>query len=269
MRILLVSDLHYTLKQLDWVTSVASRVRPRRRRRRSARHRVTRRPRRADRGRARVPRAHGGADDGHRVLGQPRPQRPQRPRRARGPVARRGTGAGVIVDGTSLSRDDAARDRVPVVGRTALTVREVDRQLADDAALVGDRRWIWVYHAPPDSSPTSWTGRRHYGDEDLDTWIERYQPAVVLCGHVHESPFATGGSWIDRIGCDGRVQRRPPARTGAHVHRARHRDRTGVLVVARGRRSGILRRRRLVVGLVLGVGIALGPELAARARAYA
>ena len=57
-----------------------------------------------------------------------------------------------------------------------------------------------MYHAPPDASPTSWTGRRHYGDEDLVKWIEQHRPAVVLCGHVHESPFATDGSWIDRIG---------------------------------------------------------------------
>ena len=80
------------------------------------------------------------------------------------------------------------------------TREQVDQQLARDAALVGDRRWIWVYHAPPDSSPTSWTGKRHYGDEDLVKWIDQHQPAAVLCGHVHESPFTTGGSWIDRIG---------------------------------------------------------------------
>jgi Icc-related predicted phosphoesterase len=81
-----------------------------------------------------------------------------------------------------------------------LTRQVVDRQLADDAALVGDRRWIWVYHAPPDASPTSWTGKRHYGDEELVAWIEQHRPAIVLCGHVHQSPFAVDGSWIDRIG---------------------------------------------------------------------
>ena len=86
-----------------------------------------------------------------------------------------------------------------VVGRRAHRER-VDRQLAADAELAADRRWIWVYHAPPDASPTSWTGTRHYGDEDLVKWIDRYQPAAVLCGHVHQSPFATDGSWIDRIG---------------------------------------------------------------------
>jgi len=81
-----------------------------------------------------------------------------------------------------------------------LTRELVGRQLAEDAALVGDRQWIWVYHAPPDASPTSWTGKRHYGDEDLVAWINEHQPALVMCGHVHESPFQDDGSWIDRIG---------------------------------------------------------------------
>jgi Icc-related predicted phosphoesterase len=76
----------------------------------------------------------------------------------------------------------------------------VARQLTADAALVGDRTWIWVYHAPPDDSPTSWTGSRHYGDENLGAWIEQHQPAVVLCGHVHTSPWMGDGAWQDRIG---------------------------------------------------------------------
>jgi Icc-related predicted phosphoesterase len=57
-----------------------------------------------------------------------------------------------------------------------------------------------VYHAPPDESPTSWTGKRYYGDQDLRGWIELHQPKVVITGHVHEAPFATDGSWLDRIG---------------------------------------------------------------------
>jgi Icc-related predicted phosphoesterase len=59
---------------------------------------------------------------------------------------------------------------------------------------------LWAYHAPPDDSPTSWTGSRHYGDEDLSAWIGRHQPDAVLCGHVHQSPFVEGGGWFDRIG---------------------------------------------------------------------
>lgn len=74
----------------------------------------------------------------------------------------------------------------------------VARQLATDAAR-RPARWVWVYHWPPVDSPTSWTGRRYYGDPDLRGWIEQYSPDVVLSGHVHEPPFKPEGSWADRI----------------------------------------------------------------------
>ncbi len=76
---------------------------------------------------------------------------------------------------------------------------DVGRQLARDAER-RRRRWIWVYHAPPEASPVSWTGTKHYGDAELVRWTQQYQPELVLTGHVHESPFRTGGSWVDRIG---------------------------------------------------------------------
>ena len=57
-----------------------------------------------------------------------------------------------------------------------------------------------MYHWPPTGSPTSWTGRREYGDADLAGWIREYQPDLVLAGHVHESPFKPDGAWADRVG---------------------------------------------------------------------
>jgi hypothetical protein len=30
-------------------------------------------------------------------------------------------------------------------------------------------------------------------------WIHRYRPAMVFTGHIHQSPFRVGGSWVDRI----------------------------------------------------------------------
>jgi Icc-related predicted phosphoesterase len=72
-------------------------------------------------------------------------------------------------------------------------------QLAADGAQ-RPARWIWVYHWPPTGSPTSWTGTRPYGDPDLRGWIEQFQPDAVLTGHVHESPFKADGAWADRIG---------------------------------------------------------------------
>ena len=61
-------------------------------------------------------------------------------------------------------------------------------------------RWIWVYHWPPLGSPTAWTGKRFYGDDQLGPWIEEHRPDVVLCGHVHQPPFKPDGGWADRIG---------------------------------------------------------------------
>ncbi len=76
----------------------------------------------------------------------------------------------------------------------------VAAQLEADASLREGSRWIWVYHAPPDNSPTSWSGKKHFGDADLVRWIERYSPDLVLTGHIHQSPFRSGGSWVDQIG---------------------------------------------------------------------
>lgn len=75
----------------------------------------------------------------------------------------------------------------------------VGEQLAR-AAERRPNRWIWVYHAPPEGSPTSWGGSRSFGDKALSEWIEMYSPDLVLSGHVHQSPFVPQGSWADRIG---------------------------------------------------------------------
>lgn len=59
---------------------------------------------------------------------------------------------------------------------------------------------MWVYHAPPACSPVSLVRGRDEGDADLRRWIERFQPDLVLTGHIHEAPFQKGGSWVDRLG---------------------------------------------------------------------
>ena len=105
---------------------------------------------------------------------------------------------GIAVDGQLLEMGEAAITVCPwwdgPIGRAA-----VDVQLSRDAAQRG-RRWIWMYHAPPDQSPVSWSGKGYLGDVELRAWIELYQPDVVLTGHIHQSPFKSGGSWADRIG---------------------------------------------------------------------
>jgi Icc-related predicted phosphoesterase len=68
------------------------------------------------------------------------------------------------------------------------------------AASRRDGPWLWVYHAPPPASPISWSGQRYFGDAALAGWIAAYTPSFIVSGHVHEAPFARGGSWADRIG---------------------------------------------------------------------
>jgi Icc-related predicted phosphoesterase len=105
---------------------------------------------------------------------------------------------GIPTDGTSLTVAGVLVTVCPwwdgPVGRAAVAA-----QLAADA---GDRPrwWLWVYHWPPLGSPTCWTGKRDYGDADLREWIGEHQPDMVLAGPVHQSPFRPDGAWADRIG---------------------------------------------------------------------
>lgn len=76
---------------------------------------------------------------------------------------------------------------------------EVERMLERDAARP-KQKWIWIHHAPPAGSSVCWTGRKSAGDEVLTGWINRFAPDLVLSGHIHNAPFYADGSWIDRIG---------------------------------------------------------------------
>ncbi|MFO7778999.1 MAG: metallophosphoesterase [Nitriliruptoraceae bacterium] len=76
---------------------------------------------------------------------------------------------------------------------------EVEAQLAAVAATVGERPWLWVYHSPP-HGPLAWTGTRHYGDPVVADWIARWRPTAVLTGHIHQAPFTSQGSWLERLG---------------------------------------------------------------------
>ena len=106
--------------------------------------------------------------------------------------------AGVPTDGDSVLIDDTLITVCPwwdgPVGRAAVAA-----QFARDAGR-RPSTWVWVYHWPPLGSPTSWTGRKYYGDEDLGGWIDQYRPEFVLTGHVHDPPFKPDGGWADRIG---------------------------------------------------------------------
>ena len=105
----------------------------------------------------------------------------------------------------TLHLDGASVD----VGDTRFTVcpwwdgpRTRDEVAARLAAAAVDRpeRWIWLYHAPPAGTPLCHDGRRTFPDHDLAGWIAEHAPDVVLCGHIHQAPWADGGSWHARLG---------------------------------------------------------------------
>lgn len=105
---------------------------------------------------------------------------------------------GVRVDGSSTDVD-GVRFTVCPWWDGPLTRAEVDAQLA--AAAVGrPERWVWVYHSPPAGTPLCNDGRREFPDHDLAGWIAQHQPDLVLCGHIHQAPWAKGGSWKARLG---------------------------------------------------------------------
>ena len=108
-----------------------------------------------------------------------------------------------MVDNGSLVVGDAQIDVHPwwdgPIGRQRLESRL--EALAETRHSDGaPRRWIWVYHWPPPDLPVSWIGTKSYGVADLAGWVERFAPDLVLTGHVHQSPWTDGGSWISRLG---------------------------------------------------------------------
>lgn len=104
---------------------------------------------------------------------------------------------GVHVDGDSLDLGDW-RLTACAWWEGPATLAALEARL-DEAAVDRPARWLWVFHGPPEG-PLSWTGSKHYGDPELPRLLESYRPDVVLCGHVHEAPFRDGGSWVEHRG---------------------------------------------------------------------
>ena len=81
-----------------------------------------------------------------------------------------------------------------------LTKADIEEQIARDAEARSEQAcWVWVHHAPPAESGLSWGGSRSFGDADLRRWIETYRPDFVFSGHVHQAPFISGGTWVEHI----------------------------------------------------------------------
>jgi Icc-related predicted phosphoesterase len=111
---------------------------------------------------------------------------------------RRSQSTDLHVDGQSVDVDNIRFTLCPwwdgPVSRDA-----VAEQL-DAASVNRPDWWIWVYHSPPAGTPLCVDNHRTFADEDLARWITRYQPDLVLCGHIHGAPWADNGGWNARLG---------------------------------------------------------------------
>jgi Icc-related predicted phosphoesterase len=222
MRFLLVSDLHYALQQYDWITTVApdfdvvviagdhldghSSVDG------GVQIVVLLKVMQRMMGRTRVLVSSGNHDLDSRDGGGERVPRWMERVRALGIAT---DGDSVVISGTQGipgAEEAGRRDTLVTIcpwwdGETAR--KKIGGQISGDFARRREAlasggptigTWAWVYHAPPSGSPTCWDGKKHYGDAALIKWIEFYQPDLVFTGHIHQAPFSTEGSWVDRIG---------------------------------------------------------------------
>jgi len=105
---------------------------------------------------------------------------------------------GLVVDGGGTDLDGWRVSVCPWWDGPA--TRETMQQfLRRERALAPDG-WLWVHHVPPNGVGVSWTGKVHAGDAFLVDIINELAPDFVFSGHIHNSPFRTGGAWASRIG---------------------------------------------------------------------
>ncbi len=101
---------------------------------------------------------------------------------------------GVVIDGESI---DLGGWRLTACAwwEGPVTLAALEERLAEAAHERPDR-WLWAFHGPPEG-PLSWTGSRHFGDPELPRILATHSPDVVLCGHLHEAPFTAEGAWAE------------------------------------------------------------------------
>jgi Icc-related predicted phosphoesterase len=106
--------------------------------------------------------------------------------------------AGLVVDGSSTEVAGLRASVCPWWDGPA--TRGAMQQFLRAEHATSPQDWLWVHHAPPDGVGVSWTGKEHAGDAFLVAIINELSPHYVFSGHIHNSPFRTGGAWAGRIG---------------------------------------------------------------------
>jgi Icc-related predicted phosphoesterase len=102
---------------------------------------------------------------------------------------------GVALDGTGVQVDDvglfgvSAAPFSPLHTPYELPDDELERRLENGFADVKDSRVkVFCPHAPPkDTACDLLRSGEHVGSPVLRAFVEREQPDVVLCGHIHEA----------------------------------------------------------------------------------
>lgn len=105
---------------------------------------------------------------------------------------------GLVVDGGSTELGELRLSVCPWWDGPA-TRESMQRFLRTEHATA-PKNWLWVHHAPPDGLGVSWTGKEHAGDSFLGEIIRELTPDFVFSGHIHNSPFRAGGAWASRLG---------------------------------------------------------------------
>jgi Icc-related predicted phosphoesterase len=125
---------------------------------------------------------------------------------------------GVALDGRGLAFGHtgvfgvSAAPRSPLHTPYELSDEELERRIQAGFAAVKDCRVkVFCPHAPPrDTACDRLRSGEHVGSAIIRTFVERHQPDLVLCGHIHES------RGIDEIG-GSRVVNPGPAAAGHYA----------------------------------------------------
>jgi len=198
MKILLVADLHYTLRQWDWVLSVGDRfdlvvvagdlldigsIVPL-----EAQIVVVRKY--LDRIAAKGPLLVSSGN--HDVILE------QNPGEKTAEWLKEEVPTGAHSDGDGIDHGDLYFSILPW-WEGPQKRQEIEDQLRAQQQAAAGKRWIWIYHPPPKETATAWDGRADHGDQEVIRWIRQYQPWLVLGGHIHNAPFVRDGSWVDLV----------------------------------------------------------------------